>query len=158
MRLRGDALAPRRGEALRVELEDNIVASGHNAADLLEWVASGRIEMCYFSTSYLGDRVGELNVLEIPYLFPDLETAHHDLDGSLGEMLSAAIGAATGLRALWFGILGRRFDLLLNLQVYLKAGLITALAPAASSASVVSTMAPSGGVNNPGISVLRSAA
>ena len=40
------------------------------------------------------------------------------------------IGAWTSYRELQRAFAGRRFDLLLNLQVYLKAGLITAIAPA----------------------------
>ena len=44
--------------------------------------------MCYFSSSYLGNRVPELNVLETPFLFPDLATAHQALDGDLGSARS----------------------------------------------------------------------
>jgi TRAP-type C4-dicarboxylate transport system substrate-binding protein len=58
--------------------------------------------MCYFSSSYLGNRVPELNVLETPFLFDDLMTAHSALDGGLGEALRDAIRAATGFEALGF--------------------------------------------------------
>jgi TRAP-type C4-dicarboxylate transport system substrate-binding protein len=58
--------------------------------------------LCYFSSSYLGSRVPELNVLETPFLFPDLTTAHHALDGSLGEALAGAVRSATGFEVLGF--------------------------------------------------------
>jgi TRAP-type C4-dicarboxylate transport system substrate-binding protein len=58
--------------------------------------------LCYFSTSYQGTRVPALNVIEVPYLFPDLAAAHAALDGPLGERLQAAVRQATGFELLGF--------------------------------------------------------
>lgn len=70
--------------------------------DLLEMVESGEMFLCYFSTSYLGQRVSELNVLEAPFLFSDLASAHRSLDGDLGEGLRTAVRTKTGFEALGF--------------------------------------------------------
>ena len=81
----------------------NIMDQGRPNTDLFEMVASGEMFMCYFSSSYLGDRVPELNVLETPYLFEDLGSAHRALDGPLGRALADAVrvGAGFELLGLW---------------------------------------------------------
>lgn len=55
----GKALATRRGDAVQFNLDGNIIASRHLAADLLPMVESGALTMCYFSASYLAARVPE---------------------------------------------------------------------------------------------------
>jgi TRAP-type C4-dicarboxylate transport system substrate-binding protein len=81
----------------------NIMDRGRPNTDLFDLVASGEMFMCYFSSSYLGDRVPELNVLETPYLFQDLGSAHRALDGPLGQALTDAVrvGAGFELLGLW---------------------------------------------------------
>ena len=81
----------------------NIMDQGRPNTDLFDMVASGEMFMCYFSSSYLGDRVPELNVLETPYLFADLPSAHRALDGPLGQALADAVrvGAGFELLGLW---------------------------------------------------------
>ena len=81
----------------------NIMDRGRPNTDLFDLVASGEMFMCYFSSSYLGDRVPELNVLETPYLFQDLGSAHRALDGPLGRALTDAVRAGAGfeLLGLW---------------------------------------------------------
>lgn len=80
----------------------NIMDQSRPNTDLLTMVESGEIFLCYFSTSYLGPRVNELNILETPFLFSDLELAYHCLDGRLGERLRAAVRAKTGFEVLGF--------------------------------------------------------
>lgn len=70
--------------------------------DLLDMVEGGEMFLCYFSTSYLGPRVSELNVLETPFLFSDLTSAHQSLDQRLGEALRGAVRAKTGFEVLGF--------------------------------------------------------
>ena len=101
-RFLGDALAARLGDAVRFELDGDIVASGHNAADLLEWVASGRIEMCYFSASYLADAVPEAAALDRPFAIERREQAYAALDGPLGERLSQRLAQARGYKVLGY--------------------------------------------------------
>jgi TRAP-type transport system periplasmic protein len=85
-----------------VDVTWNIMDDGRPNTDLFDLVESGEMFMCYFSSSYLGDRVPELNVLETPFLFPDVATAHRALDGDLGDALAAAVRASTGFEVLGF--------------------------------------------------------
>ncbi len=99
----GKGLAARLGDAVRFELDGNVVARGANAADLLEWVRSGRIEMCYFSTSYLAEAVPEIGVLDLPFVVTRREQAYAALDGAFGARLAERLAAACGYRVLgWF--------------------------------------------------------
>jgi len=87
---------------VEVDVTWNIMSDGHPNTELFDLVESGRMFLCYFSTSYLGDRVDELNVLETPFLFDDLGAAHRALDGSLGDRLRQAIRGRTPFEALGF--------------------------------------------------------
>ena len=87
---------------IAVDVTWNIMDEGRPNTDLFELVESGHMFLCYFSSSYLGWRVPELNVLETPFLFQDLPAAHRALDGALGESLTAAVRDATGFEALGF--------------------------------------------------------
>lgn len=87
---------------LEVEVTWNIMDEGRPNTDLFDLVESGQMFLCYFSSSYLGDRVEELNVLETPFLFDSLETAHRALDGALGERLRAAVRSKSPFEALGF--------------------------------------------------------
>jgi tripartite ATP-independent transporter DctP family solute receptor len=90
------------GDAVSVDVLWNILDTGRPAADLLAMVESGELTLCYFSSSYLGARVPELNALEIPFLFDDLAAAHAALDGELGAWLTAATERQTGFEVLGY--------------------------------------------------------
>jgi TRAP-type C4-dicarboxylate transport system substrate-binding protein len=87
---------------LEVEVTWNIMDEGRPNTDLFDLVESGQMFLCYFSSSYLGDRVVELNVLETPFLFDDLDMAHRALDGDLGHSLRSAVRSKTPLEVLGF--------------------------------------------------------
>ncbi|MGH8943610.1 MAG: TRAP transporter substrate-binding protein, partial [Acidimicrobiia bacterium] len=87
---------------VEVEVTWNIMDEGRPNTDLFDLVEAGEMFMCYFSSSYLGERVPELNVLETPFLFNDLATAHRALDGQLGHTLARAVRATTGFEVLGF--------------------------------------------------------
>lgn len=70
-----------------VTLTPEITLQGYRAADLLSLTGSGQLEFCYFSASYLGDLVPEIQLLDTPFLFPDRATAHSVLDGELCETI-----------------------------------------------------------------------
>lgn len=97
-----DSLVAACDGSVTVEVVWNIMDHGRPNTDLLDLVESGEFFMCYFSTSYLGERVPELNVLETPFLFSGLEKAHRCLDGELGTRLGEAIRARTRFEALGF--------------------------------------------------------
>lgn len=90
------------GGRVEVPVTWNILDAGLPAASLLDMVEAGEMFLCYFSTSYLGERIPALNVLEIPYLFDDLDHAHRALDGELGSALAEAIRAGSGFEVLGF--------------------------------------------------------
>lgn len=85
-----------------VEVTWNIMDEGRPNTDLFDLVETGEMFFCYFSSSYLGARVNELNLLETPFLFADLNSAHRSLDGALGERLRAAVRGQTGFEVLGF--------------------------------------------------------
>ena len=98
----GRGLAARLGPAVSFELDGNIIASGHQAADLLAMVESGAMTMCYFSASYLAARVPEFALLDLPFTINDRKRAYAILDGRFGRLLQEKLREATGFRLLNF--------------------------------------------------------
>jgi TRAP-type C4-dicarboxylate transport system substrate-binding protein len=97
------AAAIERADAgITTELVPNITEQGRKAADLLALVEQGEIDLCYFSSSYLADRVPALRALDLPFLIKDRDQAYRLLDGALGALLSDAVAGATGYRVLGF--------------------------------------------------------
>jgi TRAP-type C4-dicarboxylate transport system substrate-binding protein len=88
--------------AVEVEVLGNILDTGRPAADLLSMTEAGELTWCYFSSSYLGSRVPELNALEVPFLFDGLQSAHAAVDGEFGAWLTAATERQTGLEVLGY--------------------------------------------------------
>lgn len=97
-----EEIEARLGDAVDIEIDGNIVARGHKASELLTMVESGELTMCYFSTSYLGERVPEFAVLDLPFLVKDRERAYAALDGDLGGMLTEKLAACSNYRILGF--------------------------------------------------------
>lgn len=87
------------GEAV-VSFEENIVAQGHKAADLLAMTEAGTLDGCYFSSSYLADRVPELAVFDQHFAVPGRAHAYAMLDGELGRHLAERVAARTGFAVL----------------------------------------------------------
>jgi TRAP-type C4-dicarboxylate transport system substrate-binding protein len=98
----GRALAARLGDAVRFEVDGDVVAAGRPASDLLALVERGELTMCYFSTSYLARRVPELDLLDLPFVLDRRERAYALLDGGLGSLLAERVAAATGFRVLGY--------------------------------------------------------
>ena len=94
---------------VEVRITWNIMDEGRPNTDLFELVEEGEMFFCYFSSSYLGERVPELEILETPFLFESLQAAHHALDGRLGVALGQAVRTSTGFEALGFWDNGFRY-------------------------------------------------
>lgn len=90
------------GKSVNVEFEPNIVERGHKAADLLTQTESGELDGCYFSSSYLTDRVSELRLFDQHFVVPDRRHAYAVLDGSLGDRLATEVQSRTGLAVLGY--------------------------------------------------------
>jgi tripartite ATP-independent transporter DctP family solute receptor len=86
----------------RVEVTANVADLGHKAADCLTMVADGRLELCYFNSSYLAERVPSLALFDIPFALTAREAVYRKLDGALGDTLAADVAAATPYRLLDF--------------------------------------------------------
>jgi TRAP-type transport system periplasmic protein len=85
-----------------VEFEPNIVRLGRKAADLLDLVQSGDLDLCYFSSSYLADRVPALGVLDVPFQLTDRRDTRARLEGDLGAILGREVAARTEYEVLAF--------------------------------------------------------
>lgn len=98
----GAALQKDLGDSVNFTLIGNVIEQGHKAADLLTMVESGDLSLCYFSTSYLAERVPEFALLDLPFLIEDRAQAYRILDGGLGDHLSARLAAVSGYQVLGF--------------------------------------------------------
>ncbi len=78
-----------------VDVTANVSDHGHKAADLLAMVADGRLELCYFNSSYLAERVPSLALFDIPFVLTARDRIYDQLDGELGRRLAADVAAAT---------------------------------------------------------------
>jgi tripartite ATP-independent transporter DctP family solute receptor len=96
------ALREKAAGRVSVDFEPNIVRRGRKAADLLELVRSGDLDLCYFSSSYLTNRVPALGIFDIPFHFTDRRDTRLRLEGSLGAILGREIAAHTEYEVLGF--------------------------------------------------------
>jgi TRAP-type transport system periplasmic protein len=99
----GDRLTAELGERVAVKYVWNIMDLGYRADDILWLVEHGLLTLGYQSSSYLTDRVPELSLVDLPFLFADTQAARATMDGALGDALTRAIEARTNFRILgWF--------------------------------------------------------
>src|SRR5438067_13871399 len=76
---------------------------GYKAEEILWLVESGVLTLGYQSSSYLTDRVPELGLVDLPFLFDNTEKARAAMDGALGARLAQAIESKANFRILgWF--------------------------------------------------------
>lgn len=90
------------GDQVDIQFEENIVAGGNKAADLLTRTEEGTLDGCYFSSSYLAKRVPELGLFDQHFVVPDRSGAYAVLDGSLGKRLAKEVEARTGFAVLGY--------------------------------------------------------
>jgi TRAP-type transport system periplasmic protein len=99
----GDRLTAELGDRIAVKYVWNIMDLGYRADDILWLVEHGLLTLGYQSSSYLTDRVPELGLVDLPFLFADTPAARAAMDGALGDALVRAIEARTNFRILgWF--------------------------------------------------------
>ncbi|MGH8622831.1 MAG: TRAP transporter substrate-binding protein [Burkholderiales bacterium] len=89
LKILGDRLEREFGRAVDVKYVWNVLDLGYKAGDLLWMAEHGVLTLTYQSTSYLADRVPELELADLPFLFDGLEDARAAIDGKLGAWLSA---------------------------------------------------------------------
>ena len=96
------AQALREGPDFEPQVTDNITVLGRNATDLFPMTESGDLELCYFASSYLADRVPNLAALDLPFRFTDRAAMIRALDGPFGQALAGDIASRTGFAVLAF--------------------------------------------------------
>src|SRR5499433_4485749 len=98
----GDRLQGAFGDRVDVKYVWNIMDLGYQAQDILWLVEHGLLTLGYQSSSYLTDRVAELGLVDLPFLFDTTERARASIDGKLGEALIKAIEDRVSYRILGF--------------------------------------------------------
>src|SRR5690242_6056391 len=96
----GDRLVAEFGKDVDVKYLWNVMDLGYKGGDLLWMTEHGILTLSYPSTSYLADRVLELDLADLPFLFETLEEALSAMDGALGAHLSRKIEERIGYRLL----------------------------------------------------------
>lgn len=91
MKVMGDRLARGVGAEVDVKYIWNVMDLGYQGGDLLWMAEHGILTLSYQSTSYLADRVPELEFADLPFLFDDLAHARAAMDGKLGAYLTRRI-------------------------------------------------------------------
>jgi TRAP-type transport system periplasmic protein len=87
----GDRLQAEFGSGVDVKYVWNVLDFGYQGGDLLWMAEQGILTLTYQSTSYLTDRVPELEFADLPFLFRDIGHARAAMDGALGACLSRKI-------------------------------------------------------------------
>ncbi|MFL2539319.1 MAG: TRAP transporter substrate-binding protein [Candidatus Rariloculaceae bacterium] len=98
----GDRLEERFGDEVDVRYVYNIMDLGYRGLDILQLVEEGVLTLGYQSSSYLTDRVSDLGLVDLPFLFTDNISAREAMDGRLGELLTESIESQTNYRILGY--------------------------------------------------------
>jgi C4-dicarboxylate-binding protein DctP len=93
-----DSLTGTLGDWVAFEHVLNVTEQGRKAADLLDMVATGETTLCYFSSSYLADKVPEIALFDLPFLIRDRAQGHAMLDGPLGLLIMDKMAEAADFR------------------------------------------------------------
>lgn len=102
LKIMGERLEARFADVVDVNYVWNVMDLGYKGGDLLWMAEHGILTLAYQSTSYLADRVPELEFADLPYLFDGLEDARAAMDGKLGAWLSRKIEERIDYRILGY--------------------------------------------------------
>lgn len=99
----GELLEQQLGHRIAFELIGSVLDLGRPSGDLPVMVERGELSFCYMSTVRFTPWVPELQLLELPFLIRDRETAWAALDGELGARFTRRLQATTPFRVvgLW---------------------------------------------------------
>ncbi len=103
IRIIGDTLAAQFGNDVKIHYVWNVMDFGYNAADLFWMVEDGVLSLTYQSTSYIANRVPELDFVDLLFLFDSVSDARAAIDGEFGAWLARSIeDKIPGYRVLGF--------------------------------------------------------
>ena len=98
----GDQLTAKFGNDIDVKYVYNIMDLGYRGEDILWLVEDGVLTLGYQSSSYMTDRVPDLGMADLPFLFSDTAKARAAMDGRLGEVLTTEIEEHMNYRILGY--------------------------------------------------------
>lgn len=98
----GERLESRFGDDVEVKYVYNILDFGYRAEDINWLVEDGVLTLGYQATSYFTERLPDLSVADLPFLFSDVKTARDAVDGRFGQLLAAKLEAGTNYRILGY--------------------------------------------------------
>jgi TRAP-type C4-dicarboxylate transport system substrate-binding protein len=98
----GDRLQAEFGDGVDIHYVWNILDLGYQGGDLLWMTEQQILTLTYQSTSYLTEKVPELEFADLPFLFHDLAHARKTMDGALGAYLSRKIEERYAFRVLGY--------------------------------------------------------
>jgi TRAP-type C4-dicarboxylate transport system substrate-binding protein len=99
----GARLVQQFGERVDIKYVWNIMDFDYRAEDILWLVENGVLTLGYQSSSYLTDRVPELGLVDLPFLFARRDQARGAMDGTLGSFLAQKIEERCNYRILgWY--------------------------------------------------------
>ncbi|PYS05968.1 MAG: hypothetical protein DMG17_33255, partial [Acidobacteria bacterium] len=98
----GDRLKARLGDEVDVKYVYNVLDLGYREDDINWLVEEGVLTLGYQSSGYFSERVPDLGVADLPFLFPDVKTARAAIDGRLGRVLAAKLEAGMNYRVLGY--------------------------------------------------------
>jgi TRAP-type C4-dicarboxylate transport system substrate-binding protein len=91
LKIMGGCLERDFGKAVDVKYIWNVMDLGYKGGDLLWMAEHGILTLSYQSTSYLADRVPELDVADLPFLFDGIDQARAAMDGKFGAWMTRKI-------------------------------------------------------------------
>jgi len=91
LKVMGDALSAQFGNTVQVHYVWNVMDFGYKAADLLWMAEDGILSATYQSTSYIADRVPELDFVDLLFLFDNITQARAAIDGAFGAWMTQKI-------------------------------------------------------------------
>jgi tripartite ATP-independent transporter DctP family solute receptor len=98
----GDRLKAGFGDEVDIKYVYNVLDLGYREDDLNWMVEDGVLTLAYQSSGYFTDRVPELGVADLPYLFPNVQAARAAMDGRFGQALAARLEASMNCRVLGY--------------------------------------------------------
>jgi len=91
LKMIGERLIKQFGDAVDVKYVWNIMDFGYKGEEVLWMSERGLLTLAYQSTSYLTERVPELEFADLPFLFASLEEARAAMDGAFGAYMTRMI-------------------------------------------------------------------
>jgi len=98
----GDRLVAALGDQVDVKYIWNVMDLGYRSEDILWLVEHGLLTLAYQSSSYLTERVPDLGIVDLPFMFETNRQARAAMDGDLGKVLARKIEERVPYRILGY--------------------------------------------------------